>query len=74
MLQDFSVKNFFCIREEQTLSFVPNADKDKCGATALKRLSNLGLHKTLSPYYAYRQGKLVALLSFGSVYLDKLQF
>ena len=47
------------------------ADKDKCGATALKRLSNLGLHKTLSPYYAYRQGKLVALPSFGSVYLDK---
>lgn len=46
------------------------ADKDKCGATALKRLSNLGLHKTLSPYYAYRQGKLVALPSFGSVFLD----
>ena len=46
------------------------ADKDKCGATALKRLSNLGLHKTLSPYNAYRQGKLVALPSLGSVYLD----
>ena len=71
MVQDFSVKNFFCIREEQTLSFVPNADTDKRGATALKRLSNLGLHKTLSPYYAYRQGKLVALPLLGSVYLDK---
>lgn len=46
-------------------------DKDKCGATALKRLSDLGLHKTLSPYNAYRQGKLVGLPSLGSVYLDK---
>ena len=70
MIQEFHVKNFFSIREEQTLSFVPNADKDKCGATAVKRLSNLGLHKTLSPYYAYRQGKLVALPSLGSVFLD----
>ena len=47
------------------------ADKDKCGATALKRLSNLGLHKTLSPYNAYRQGKLVALPFLGSIYIDE---
>lgn len=47
------------------------ADKDKCGATALKRLSNLGLHKTLSPYNAYRQGKLVGLPFLGSIYIDE---
>ncbi len=46
------------------------ADKDKCGATSLKRLSSLGLHKTLNPYNAYRQGKLVGLPSLGSVFLD----
>ena len=29
MIQEFHVKNFFSIREEQTLSFVPNADTEK---------------------------------------------
>ena len=45
-------------------------DKNNCGATTLKRLSNLGLHKTMSPYNAYRQGKLVDLPFLGSIFLD----
>ena len=31
----------------------------KEGATQVKRLSSLGLHKTMNPYNAYKQGKLV---------------
>ncbi len=45
------------------------ADKDSDGVTSIKRLSNLGLHKTLSPYNAYRQGKLVPLPFLESIYL-----
>ena len=45
-------------------------DKSKEGATQLKRLSSLGLHKTLSPYNAYKQGKLVDLPFLGSIYLE----
>lgn len=45
-------------------------DKDRLGATAVKRLSSLGLHSTLSPYNAYRQGKLVDLPFLGSLFLD----
>jgi hypothetical protein len=40
------------------------------GATQLKRLSSLGLHKTMNPYNAYKQGKLVDLPFLGSVYLE----
>ncbi|MEA4850337.1 MAG: ATP-binding protein [Paludibacter sp.] len=49
-------------------------DKDGCGETHLIRLSSLGLHKNLSPYNAYKQGKLVKLPFLGSIYLkgDKL--
>lgn len=46
-------------------------DKDKCGATSLKRLSGLGLHKTMNPYNAYKQGKLVDLPFLGSIFLDQ---
>lgn len=46
------------------------ADKSKVGATSLKRLSALGLHKTMNPYNAYKQGKLVDLPFLGSIYLD----
>lgn len=46
-------------------------DKDQVGATSLKRLSSLGLHKTINPYNAYKQGKLVDLPFLGSIYLDK---
>lgn len=45
-------------------------DKTEVGATTLKRLSSLGLHKTMNPYNAYRQGKLVKLPFLGSIYLD----
>ncbi len=44
--------------------------KDSCGETNLTRLSSLGLHKNVSPYNAYRQGKLVDLPVTGSIYLD----
>lgn len=44
-------------------------DKDSIGQTHLVRLSSFGLHKNLSPYNAYRQGKLVNLPFFDSIYL-----
>ena len=46
-------------------------DKSDVGATQLKRLSSLGLHKTMNPYNAYKQGKLVDLPFLGSIYLEK---
>jgi hypothetical protein len=45
-------------------------DKDENGETKIVRLPSLGLHKNLSPYNAYRQGKLVKLPFLGSMYLD----
>ena len=45
-------------------------DKNKEGATQVKRLSSLGLHKTMNPYNAYKQGKLVNLPFLGSIYLE----
>ena len=45
-------------------------DKSKEGATQIKRLSTLGLHKTMNPYNAYKQGKLVDLPFLGSIYLE----
>ena len=45
-------------------------DKNELGETILVRLSDLGLHKNLSPYNAYRQGKLVKLPFLGSPYID----
>jgi AAA15 family ATPase/GTPase len=45
-------------------------DKNECGETKIVRLSSLGLHKNLSPYNAYKQGKLVKLPFLGSMYLD----
>lgn len=41
-------------------------DKDEFGETSIVRLSSLGLHKNLSPYNAYKQGKLVKLPFLGS--------
>ena len=35
-----------------------------------KRLSSLGLHKTMNPYNAYKQGKLVDLPFLGNIYLE----
>lgn len=45
-------------------------EKNGGGETQLKRLTNLGLNKRLSPYNAYRQGKLVDLPFVGSAYLN----
>lgn len=45
-------------------------DKNEDGETELKRLTNLGLSKRLSPYNAYKQGKLVDLPFVGSAYLN----
>lgn len=45
-------------------------DKDELGETKVVRLSSLGLHKNLSPYNAYRQGKLVKLPFLGSQYIN----
>lgn len=45
-------------------------DKDELGETKIVRLSSLGLHKNLSPYNAYRQGKLVKLPFLGSQYIN----
>lgn len=42
-------------------------DKDEFGETQIVRLSSLGLHKNLSPYNAYKQGKLVKLPFLGRV-------
>ena len=45
-------------------------DKDELGETKIVRLSSLGLHKNLSPYNAYKQGKLVRLPFLGSQYIN----
>ena len=45
-------------------------DKNEQAETELVRLSSLGLHKNISPYNAYRQGKLVKLPFTGAIYLD----
>ena len=47
------------------------ADKNEQAETELVRLSSLGLHKNISPYNAYRQGKLVKLPFTGAIYLEK---
>ena len=44
--------------------------KNESGATSIKRLSASGLHKTMSVYNAYRQGKLVKLPFLGSIFLE----
>ena len=46
-------------------------DKNEEAETELVRLSDLGLHKNISPYNAYRQGKLVKLPFTGAIYLDE---
>ena len=45
-------------------------DKNELGETNVLRLSSLGLHKNLSPYNAYKQGKLVKLPFLGSQYFN----
>lgn len=45
-------------------------DKNRDGETILKRLPQLGLDSRVSPYNAYKQGKLVGLPFVGSAYLN----
>lgn len=45
-------------------------EKNEFGETIVKRLSGMGLHKNLSPYNAYKQGKLIDLPFLGSPYLS----
>lgn len=63
---DINLLNEDFIRRD-TIWFI---DKDEFGETKIVRLSNLGLHKNLSPYNAYKQGKLVKLPFLGSQYID----
>lgn len=44
--------------------------KDSEGATDLTRLSTMGLRKTLSPYHAYMQGKLIPMPFIASPYFE----
>lgn len=48
-------------------------EKDDTAATRLVRLSSLGLHKSLSPYNAYRQNKLTNLPFTDSIFLEDFQ-
>lgn len=45
-------------------------EKNAHGETELKRLTSLGMSKKLSPYNAYKQGKLIDLPFLGSAYLN----
>lgn len=54
------------IRRDVVWFTVKNAN----GASSIKRLSSSGLHKTMSVYNAYKQGKLVELPFLGSIFLD----
>ena len=45
-------------------------DKDEGGESKIVRLSSLKLHKNLSPYNAYKQGKLVKLPFLASPYMN----
>lgn len=44
--------------------------KDSEGSTNLKRLSSMGLRKSLSPYHAYMQGKLIPMPFIASPYFE----
>lgn len=45
-------------------------DKNTEGETLLVRLSSMGLHKNISSYNAYRQGKLIKLPFLDSIFFD----
>lgn len=47
-----------------------STDKQDSGETFLNRFSEMGLHKTMSVYNAYRQGKLGKLPFLGSIYIN----
>lgn len=45
-------------------------DKNNEGETILERLSSMGIHKNISPYNAYRQGKLIRLPFLDSIFFN----
>lgn len=45
-------------------------DKNDEGETVLERLAYMGIHKNISPYNAYRQGKLIKLPFLDSIFFD----
>lgn len=45
-------------------------DKNNCGETILERLSSMGIHNNISPYNAYRQGKLIKLPFLDSIFFN----
>ena len=74
MIQEFKVKNFFCIREEQTLSFVPNADTDKRDMYVREVADGVELLKIGIVYGSNASGKTTILQAFAffrDIMLDK---
>ena len=74
MIQYFTIKNFFSIREEQTLSFVPNADTDKRDMYVREVADGVELLKIGIVYGSNASGKttiLRALDFFCEIMLDK---
>ena len=74
MIQEFHVKNFFSIREEQTLSFVPNADTDKRDMYVREVAEGVGLRKIGIMYGSNASGKTTILQAFAffrDIMLDK---
>ena len=68
----FSTHNILLLEEEFIRrDMVYLVDKEKSSATSLyTRVSDMGLHKNLSLYNAYKIGRLGAKPDLGSVYLD----
>lgn len=63
---DINLLNEDFIRRDEIWFTEKNAE----GETELKRLTSLGMSKKLSPYNAYKQGKLIDLPFVGSAYLN----
>jgi hypothetical protein len=62
---DINLMNEDFIRKDALWS----ADKTDSGETTLNRFSDMGLHKSMSVYNAYRQGKLGQLPFVGNIFL-----
>ena len=74
MIQEFQVQNFYSIREQQTISFVPNNDDNMRGQYVHQVAEGVELLKIGIVYGSNASGKttlLNALSYFRSVMLDK---
>lgn len=74
MIQDFQVRNFYSIRERQTLSFVPTNDTEMCEQYVHQVADGVGLLKLGIVYGSNASGKttiLNALSYFRSIMLNK---